>query len=76
MKALVELITKKLVRHPEDVTVRVIESDRGQSLELSVHPEDIGRVIGKNGRTAKAIRTVLGAAATKANVNISLQISG
>ncbi len=75
MKELVELIAKKLVRHPEDVVVRVIEGDKGQSLELHVHADDIGRVIGKNGRTAKAIRTLLGAAASKANVNVALQIS-
>ena len=74
MRELVELIAKKLVEHPEDVQVRVIESDEGQSLELRVHPDDMGKVIGKNGRTAKAIRTLLSSAATKTNARVSLQI--
>lgn len=74
MKDLVELIAKKLVEHPEDVQVRVIEGERGQSFELRVHPEDMGRIIGKNGRTAKAIRTLLSSAATKADTRATLQI--
>ena len=75
MKDLVELIAKKLVAHPEDVHVRVTETDDGQQcLELSVHPEDMGRVIGKNGRTAKAIRTLLNSASAKADVRAILQI--
>jgi len=74
VKDLVELIAKKLVEHPEDVQVRVIEGERGQSFELRVHPEDMGRIIGKNGRTAKAIRTLLSSAATKADTRATLQI--
>ena len=74
MKDLIELIAKKLVEHPEDVQVRVIESEDGQSLELRVHADDMGKVIGKNGKTAKAIRTVLGSAASKKNVRAVLQI--
>ena len=74
MKELVELIAKKLVEHPEDVQVRVIDGDKGQAFELRVHPDDMGRVIGKGGRTAKAIRTLLATAATKADVRASLQI--
>lgn len=74
MKELIELIAKKLVQHPEDVQVRVIEGENGQSYELRVHPDDMGRVIGKGGRTAKAIRTLLGTAATKADVRATLQI--
>lgn len=74
MKELVELIAKKLVAHPEDVEVRVIESEDGQCLELRVHPEDMGKVIGKSGRTAKAIRTLLNSASMKANLRVKLQI--
>lgn len=74
MKDLVELIAKKLVDHPEDVQVRVIEGERGDCLELRVHPEDMGKVIGKAGRTAKAIRTLLSSAAMKAEKHVTLQI--
>ncbi len=65
MRELIELIAKKLVEHPEDVEVRLIESEDCQSYELRVHPDDMGKVIGKSGRTAKAIRTLLSAAASK-----------
>lgn len=74
MKDLVELIAKKLVEHPEDVQVRVIEGEQGQTIELRVHPEDMGRVIGKAGRTAKAIRTLLHSAASKAETRVTLEI--
>lgn len=74
MKDLVELIAKKLVAHPEDVQVRAIDGEDGQTIELRVHPEDMGRVIGKSGRTAKAIRTLLNSAASKANMRVTLQI--
>ena len=74
MKELIELVAKKLVDHPEDVQVRVIEGDEGQCFELRVHPDDMGKVIGKSGRTAKAIRTLLNSAASKANVRALLQI--
>jgi predicted RNA-binding protein YlqC (UPF0109 family) len=74
VKDLVELIAKKLVAHPEDVQVRAIDGEDGQTIELRVHPEDMGRVIGKSGRTAKAIRTLLNSAASKANMRVTLQI--
>jgi predicted RNA-binding protein YlqC (UPF0109 family) len=74
VKDLVELIAKKLVAHPEDVQVRAIDGEEGQTIELRVHPEDMGRVIGKSGRTAKAIRTLLNSAASKANMRVTLQI--
>lgn len=74
MKELIELIVKKLVEHPEDVQVRLIDGDEGQCFELRVHPDDMGKVIGKGGRTAKAIRTVLNAAASKQNARAVLQI--
>jgi len=74
VKELVEFIAKKLVQYPEDVQVRVIENQDTQVLELRVHQDDMGRVIGKDGKTAKAIRTLLNSAAAKANVRASLQI--
>jgi uncharacterized protein len=74
VRELVEFIAKKLVAHPEDVQVRVIEGGNGHTLELRVHPEDMGRVIGRGGRTAKALRTMLSTAASKAETRASLQI--
>ncbi len=74
MKELIELIARKLVEHPDDVRVSATESEDGQAIELRVHPDDMGRVIGKDGRTAKAIRTALASAATKQDVHVQLQI--
>jgi predicted RNA-binding protein YlqC (UPF0109 family) len=74
VKELVEMLTKKLVLHPEDVSVRVIESEDRQSYELSVNPEDMGRVIGRSGRTINALRTLVSAAATKADVYVTLDV--
>ena len=74
MKDLVNYVARALVDHPDDVTVRVIEGERTKVLELKVHPDDMGQVIGKQGRTAKAIRTMLSAAATKENVRAVLEI--
>lgn len=74
MKELIELIAKKLVKFPDDVQVREIEGDDGLSYELRVNPEDMGKVIGKAGRTAKAIRTVLSAAGSKKDARVVLQI--
>lgn len=74
VKDLIELISKRLVEHPDDVEVTVIENEDGQVFELRVNPEDMGRVIGKNGRVAKAVRTLIGSAAAKANVRATLDI--
>lgn len=74
MKDLVEFIAKKLVEHPDDVEVREVAVEGGTQYELRVNPEDMGRVIGKSGRTAKALRTLLGSAAAKADVEASLEI--
>ena len=74
MKELIELISKKLVDHPEDVQVRVIDGDDGQVFELRVHPDDMGRVIGKNGRVAKAVRTLIGSAAAKQDIRATLDL--
>jgi predicted RNA-binding protein YlqC (UPF0109 family) len=74
VKELIEFIAKKLVDHPDDVQVAVSDSEDGQLLELRVNPEDMGKIIGKSGRTAKAIRTVVSSAAAKADAHVNLQI--
>jgi predicted RNA-binding protein YlqC (UPF0109 family) len=74
MKQLVEYISKALVDFPEKVEVMAIESENSVILELKVAPEDIGKVIGKGGQTAKAIRKILSAAATKLHKKSLLQI--
>lgn len=74
MKDLVEFIAKKLVAHPDDVQVTLVESENKHEYQLRVNEEDMGRVIGKSGRTAKAIRTLLSSAAAKANIRATLEI--
>ena len=54
-----EHLVKGIVDHPEDVTVDLLTSRRGKTLEVRVHPDDLGKVIGRGGRTAKALRTVM-----------------
>ncbi|MCF7885690.1 MAG: KH domain-containing protein [Candidatus Marinimicrobia bacterium] len=61
----VETIAKKLVDHPEDVKVTAVDSEKTIILELEVNQEDLGKVIGKSGRTAKAVRTLLTAISAK-----------
>lgn len=63
MKALVEFIARGLVDHPDAVEVRQVEDERGLLLEVRVAPEDMGKVIGRQGRIVKALRTVVRAAA-------------
>ncbi len=67
MKALVEVIAKALVDNPDEVVVTEKENGRNLTLELHVAPSDMGKVIGKQGRIAKAIRTVVKAAAMEDN---------
>ncbi len=73
-KDLVEYIAKSLVDDPSEVVVNVIEGEKSTILELRVSPDDIGKVIGKHGRIAKAVRTILSAAATKTGKRIVLEI--
>lgn len=54
-----EHLVRGIVDHPEDVRVDMVDNRRGQRLEVRVHPDDLGRVIGRNGRTAKALRQVI-----------------
>lgn len=74
MKELVENIAKALVDHPEDVEVRAVEGSQVTVLELRTHPGDLGKVIGRDGRTAKAIRTLLGAGGMKLHKRFTLDI--
>ena len=74
MRALVEVLAKALVDEPERVVVRPVEGEQLTVLELSVSPNDLGKVIGKQGRTARSIRTILGAASMKLKKRHSLEI--
>ena len=74
MKELVQLIAKYLVDHPEEVRVQEIEGEKTTVLELKVAQDDLGKVIGKQGRTARAMRTILTAAATKIHKRAVLEI--
>jgi predicted RNA-binding protein YlqC (UPF0109 family) len=74
MKELVESIAKALVDHPDDVEVKCIAGAQATILELRVHKDDLGKVIGRQGRTAKALRTLLGAAGVKAHKRFTLEI--
>ncbi|MBC7087344.1 MAG: KH domain-containing protein [Tissierellales bacterium] len=74
MGELVEFIAKSLVDNPEEVKVTEIEGTQSVIIELRVAPEDMGKVIGKQGRIAKAIRTVVKAAAIKQNKRVVVEI--
>jgi predicted RNA-binding protein YlqC (UPF0109 family) len=74
MKQLVEDIAKALVDIPEEVSVRVVEGEQVTVLELRVAASDLGKVIGKQGRTARSIRTILGAAGMKLKRRFTLEI--
>ena len=74
MKQLVEDIAKALVDSPDEVVVREVQGEQVTVLELRVAPGDLGKVIGKQGRTARSIRTLLGAAGMKLNRRFTLEI--
>lgn len=74
MGELVELIAKSLVDNPESVQVKEIEGSQSMIIELKVAPGDMGKIIGKQGRIAKAIRTVVKAAAIKENKRVVIEI--
>ena len=74
MKELVEVIAKSFVDNPEDVRVEEKQQDRQVTLELRVDEDDMGKVIGRQGRIAKAMRTVVKAAATRENKKVSVDI--
>jgi len=74
MRELIEYIAKSLVDRPENVTVRETEGEKTTIIELRVAQEDLGKVIGKQGRTARAMRTILNAAGTKIGKRCVLEI--
>ena len=74
MKQLIEDIAKALVDIPEQVAVHEVQGEQITVLELRVDPSDLGKVIGKQGRTARSIRTILGAASMKLNRRYTLEI--
>ncbi|GAA1727615.1 RNA-binding protein [Isoptericola hypogeus] len=67
-----EHLVRGIVDHPDDVQVAARTQRRGDLLEVRVHPDDLGRVIGRGGRTAKALRTVVGALATDGPVRVDV----
>ncbi len=75
MKELVEVIAKSLVEHPEEVVVTEKESGKSTVIELKVAQSDMGKVIGKQGRIAKAIRSVVKAAASKGDKKVIVDIT-
>jgi predicted RNA-binding protein YlqC (UPF0109 family) len=74
MKELVQYLARYLVNNPDAVEVKETQGDTASVLELKVAPEDLGRIIGKQGRTAKSIRTILNAAASRTNRKVVLEI--
>ncbi|OFV95699.1 MAG: RNA-binding protein [Acidobacteria bacterium RIFCSPLOWO2_02_FULL_61_28] len=74
MKELIEMIAKALVDSPDQVVVHAIEGEQSTVLELRVAQSDLGKVIGKQGRTARAIRTILGASGMKLRRRFTLEI--
>ena len=75
MKDLLELIAKNLVDNPDAIVVTETQNERGTVLGLRVAPEDMGKVIGKQGRIAKAIRTVIKAGAIQNDTRVTVEIA-
>jgi len=74
MKELIEHIARALVDYPEEVKVTALEGSQATVLEPKVAKEDLGKIIGKQGRTARSLRTILGAASAKENRRVVLEI--
>lgn len=74
LRELIEYIAKALVDAPEDVSVQQLEGEQTTVIELKVNKDDLGKVIGKQGRTARSIRTILNGASTKLNKRTVLEI--
>ncbi|RAV20000.1 KH domain-containing protein [Paenibacillus contaminans] len=74
MRDLIIVIAKALVDHPDNVSVNTVEKEHEITYELTVHPSDVGKVIGKQGRIAKALRTVVTSAAVKESKRVSVEI--
>ena len=74
MQELIEYVVKTLVDHPEDIRISAIEGERTIVFELRCHPEDVGKVIGKSGKTVGAIRTLLSTVAARQNKRAMLEV--
>ena len=74
MKELIEYVVKALVDHPDDLRITEIEGERTIVFELRCHPEDVGKVIGKSGKTVGAIRTLLSTVAARLNKRAMLEV--
>lgn len=74
MTELVEFLAKSLVDHPDDVKIRTRDRDQQTVIELEVAPDDLGKVIGRQGRTARAIRTIIAAAGQRSRRRFTLDI--
>ncbi len=74
MKDLIESIAKELVDKPDEVEVKVIASEHTSMIELKINKDDMGKIIGRNGKTAKAMRTILNAAGNKLKKRFVLEI--
>jgi predicted RNA-binding protein YlqC (UPF0109 family) len=74
-KAFLEYVVKSLVDHPEQVKVDRVVDEMGVLITLDVHPEDMGKIIGRSGNTAKAIRTLLRVVGMKHNARVNLKIN-
>ncbi len=75
MQDLIAFMARGLVDHPDDVRVEIVEGGDSAAFELHVHPDDIGHVIGKQGRTVRSLRLALGAAASRAGREAALEIA-
>jgi predicted RNA-binding protein YlqC (UPF0109 family) len=74
MSELISYITVNLVDHPEDVTIQKADRQGREIYQIRVHPDDLGKVIGKGGQTARAIRTLLTAISARTNQRLGLEI--
>ena len=73
-RAALEHVVAALVEHPDAISIEEVEDDEGVVLELTVHPDDVGKVIGKRGRTAKALRTLVRAAGALDDEDVTVEI--
>jgi predicted RNA-binding protein YlqC (UPF0109 family) len=74
VRELLEFLARELVDDPDSVSVTEVTDDRGLLLQLRVHPDDMGKVIGRSGRTARALRAIVRAAATRRDMHASVEI--
>lgn len=74
MKHFLDYVLRRLVDNPDDVDIREVDGEKTITFQVSLHPDDVGKVIGKNGRTISAIRTVLNAAGSKTDTRVIVEI--